>query len=61
MHMEEIYYTKNNPSSELGLTKSSMVINSRKVRISHQRCSVKRCSEKFDKIHRKTPVPESLF
>ena len=26
-----------------------------------QTCSVKRCSEKFHKIHRKTPVPESLF
>ena len=26
-----------------------------------QRCSVKRCSWKFYKIHRKTPVPESLF
>ena len=22
---------------------------------------IKRCSQKFDKIHRKTPVPESLF
>ena len=25
-----------------------------------QCCSVKKCSQKFDKIHRKTPVPESL-
>ena len=25
------------------------------------RCSVKKCSEKFRKIHRKTPVPESFF
>ena len=22
---------------------------------------IKRCSQKFDKIHRKTPVPESLY
>ena len=26
-----------------------------------QRCSIKRCSLKFRKIHRKTPVPESHF
>ena len=26
-----------------------------------QRCFVKKCSKKFRKIHRKTPVPESLF
>ena len=26
-----------------------------------QKCSVKRCAWKFRKIHRKTPVPESLF
>ena len=24
-------------------------------------CSIKRCSEKFRKTRRKTPVPESLF
>ena len=30
-------------------------------RSSHQRCSMKkRCSQKFRKIHRKTPVPETL-
>ena len=28
---------------------------------SHQRCSVKKCSQKFHKIHRKTPVPGSLI
>ena len=29
---------------------------------SHRRCSLKkRCSQKFCKIHRNTPVPESLF
>ena len=26
-----------------------------------QRCSVKKCSSKFRKIQRKTPVPDSLF
>ena len=26
-----------------------------------QRCSVKKCFLKFHKIHKKTPVPESLF
>ena len=26
-----------------------------------QRCSVKRCSQKFRKIHRKTPVPKRLW
>ena len=26
-----------------------------------QRCSVKQCSWSFLKIHRKAPVPESLF
>ena len=26
-----------------------------------RRCSVKRCSWKFHKIYRKTPMPESLF
>ena len=31
------------------------------IKSSHWRCSVKRCSWKFRKIHRKTPVPESLF
>ena len=28
---------------------------------SHRRCSVKRCSQKFCKIHRKTPVPGLFF
>ena len=26
-----------------------------------RRCSVKKCSYKFRKIHRKTPVPDSHF
>ena len=34
-------------------------------RSSHRKCSIKisekRCSQKFSKIHRKTPVSESLF
>ena len=30
-------------------------------RTSHQRCSIKSCSCKFHKIHRKTPVPEPRF
>ena len=31
------------------------------IRRSHRTCSIKRYSWKFHKIHRKTPVPESLF
>ena len=30
------------------------------VRSSHRRCSIKKLFLKFCKIHRKTPVPESL-
>ena len=30
-------------------------------RNSHQRCSIKKCCQKFHKIYRKTPIPESLF
>ena len=26
-----------------------------------RRCSVKKCSHKFRRIHRKTPVPETLY
>ena len=29
--------------------------------VAAQRCPVKRCFRKFRKIHRKTPVPETLF
>ena len=32
----------------------------RNIKSSHWRCTVKRCSEKFCKLHRKTPVLESL-
>ena len=36
--------------------------NLMKVRSSHRKCSVKKGAlKKFLKIHRKTPVPESLF
>ena len=31
------------------------------IRSIHRRCSVKRCSQQFCKIYRKTPVAESLF